>query len=122
MTTSRLRPRALGLAALTVIADLEAAGLNKGEAFVESVFKSMRPYGGVAYVRIGDESERMALTALLAEADLPGLKVAHGDDHVLLTREGPLPGSADWTHQYGDIANTAKSDDRLVRPSLGLLS
>lgn len=109
------------LAALTIIADLEAAGLNKGEAFVKSVFKSMRPYGGVAYVRIGNESERMALTVLLAEADLPGLKVAHGDDHVLLTREGPLPGSADWTHQYGDIANTAKSDDRLVRPPLGLL-
>ena len=40
---------------------------------------------------------------------------------VVVTREGPLPGSAPWTHLYGDIANTVKSDDSLVKLPLGIL-
>ncbi|MFH1739215.1 MAG: malectin domain-containing carbohydrate-binding protein, partial [bacterium] len=40
---------------------------------------------------------------------------------VLLKREGPLPGSAEWTHQYGDVGNTVFSKDKLVKPPLGLL-
>jgi hypothetical protein len=39
----------------------------------------------------------------------------------MMTREGPLPGSADWTHQYGDSTNTVMSADRLVKAPLGLL-
>ena len=40
---------------------------------------------------------------------------------MIVRREGALPGSADWTHQYGDIANTIKSDDRRVKLPLGVL-
>ena len=40
---------------------------------------------------------------------------------VLVVREGPLDGAADWTHQYGDIANTVKSNDRRVKLPLGVL-
>ena len=32
-----------------------------------------------------------------------------------------MPGSANWTHNYGNISNTAKSDDKLVKLPLGLL-
>jgi PAS domain S-box-containing protein len=42
-------------------------------------------------------------------------------EYLLLIRDGPLPGAADWTHQYGDIANTVKSDDELVKLPLGIL-
>ncbi|UCF38026.1 MAG: PQQ-binding-like beta-propeller repeat protein [Acidobacteriota bacterium] len=48
-----------------------------------------------------------------------GLLTTQG--HVLLVREGALPGSGDWTHQYGDAANTVKSDDQLVKLPLGVL-
>lgn len=34
---------------------------------------------------------------------------------------GPLTGAGSWTHQYGEPGNTACSDDRLVRGSLGVL-
>ncbi|MCX7806194.1 MAG: malectin domain-containing carbohydrate-binding protein, partial [Planctomycetota bacterium] len=40
---------------------------------------------------------------------------------TILRRVGPLPGSAPWTHQYGDAANSLKSDDFLVRLPLGIL-
>jgi len=43
------------------------------------------------------------------------------EGYLLLIREGSLPGAADWTHQYGDIANTVKSDDELVKLPLGIL-
>ena len=40
---------------------------------------------------------------------------------ALLRRVGPLPGSANWTHQYADAANTCVSKDTRVKLPLGLL-
>ena len=34
---------------------------------------------------------------------------------------GALPGSADWTHEYGDASNTLMSQDELVKAPLGVL-
>ncbi len=42
-------------------------------------------------------------------------------DCVLVRRPGSLLGSANWTHQYGDVANTIKSNDRRVKLPLGVL-
>jgi outer membrane protein assembly factor BamB len=39
----------------------------------------------------------------------------------VLTRAGPLPGAADWSHLGADAANSGASDDRFVRAPLGLL-
>ena len=55
------------------------------------------------------------------ESKLLGLKTVVDEDFQLLIREGPLPGAGEWTHNYGNIANTAKSDDKLVKLPLGLL-
>ena len=49
------------------------------------------------------------------------LKPSSASPALLLTRAGPLPNAADWTHQYGDIGNTVKSDDARVKAPLGLL-
>ncbi len=62
---------------------------------------------------------------MLAEA-FNGLKhdgevVALKNGSVLITRDGALAGTASWTHNYGDIANTVKSDDELVKAPLGIL-
>jgi len=40
---------------------------------------------------------------------------------MLISRTGALEGAADWTHNYGDIANTIKSDDQAVKAPLGIL-
>ena len=84
------------------------------------LLESLRPYGGKAWIGNGGE----AVTGLLKKSAGPELKlVIHSRlaDQVVLSREGPLPGAAAWTHQYGNPANTVKSDDKLVKLPLGLL-
>ncbi|MDP6047385.1 MAG: PQQ-binding-like beta-propeller repeat protein, partial [Phycisphaerae bacterium] len=59
--------------------------------------EALRPYGGVLCIAAG------------------------GDDmNVVLKREGSLPSSGSWTHQYGDSARSVVSKDKLELP-LGLL-
>jgi len=87
---------------------------------LRGLYESVRPYGGVLWVAAsGEESQRLA--AQLRAARMPNAKVLATPDGVLAVRQGPLPGSAPWTHTYGDIANTVKSNDRRVRLPLGLL-
>ena len=57
----------------------------------------------------------------LANLDLVGAKLQNDKGLSTICREGPLPGASPWTHNYGDIANTVKSDDRLVKAPLGIL-
>jgi outer membrane protein assembly factor BamB len=59
--------------------------------------------------------------AIGAEATLAQGRVRETDSWVLLTRDGPLPGSADWTLENADPANTRVSKDRVVKAPLGLL-
>lgn len=39
----------------------------------------------------------------------------------LVLRRGKLPGAGQWSHQYGNVANTSLSDDLRVRDGLGVL-
>ncbi|MBV6501160.1 MAG: Outer membrane protein assembly factor BamB [Prosthecobacter sp.] len=77
-----------------------------------AAFASVRPYGGVLVCPAEGAPDVAALAEAKAE-ELGGWR--------LFIREGALPGAADWTHQYGDIANTVKSDDSRVRAPLGVL-
>ena len=84
------------LADLIVSENIKTAGLGSDDIFSKQIFNSLRPYGGTACFDTGH-------------------------DLTLLKRDGSLPGSADWTGQYGDIANTVCSKDKLVKAPLGLL-
>lgn len=77
---------------------------------VAAAYTSVRPYGGILFCR-----EAVQTTGL------EKARVEMIDGRHLIIREGALPGAADWTHQYGDIGNTVKSDDRRVRAPLGVL-
>lgn len=80
-------------------------------ATLSKVYESVRPYGGslwVAGVRVNT-------------AGLPGAKTQVVGNAVRVVREGALPGAADWTHQYGDVANSVKSDDRALKLPAGVL-
>jgi outer membrane protein assembly factor BamB len=110
------------LASLMVSEDPTAAGIDWQPAFLKRAFASLRPYGGVAclpssvapaggVVGVGQDGD-----TALAQA-----KVRAAGDWILLSREGPLPGSADWTHENADAANTRVSKDQVVKAPLGLL-
>ena len=108
------------LASLVVSEDLESAGFGRGADFLRAIFATLRPYGGMfRFEAPADESRDFARRVL--DARLAGASVEHEDGATYLVREGPLAGSADWTHQYADVANTAVSKDSRVRLPLGLL-
>ncbi len=117
ITTMQLPPY---MANLIVSEDLEAAGLHKGSTFMERVFNSLRPYGGTTCFSI-PQSEHVDFFTQAINSKLPGCSITSSDGFISLTRNGPLPDSADWTHQYGDSANTVMSKDKQVKAPLGLL-
>ncbi|MCK5849636.1 MAG: PQQ-binding-like beta-propeller repeat protein [Kiritimatiellae bacterium] len=80
-------------------------------------FRSLRPYGGVACV----QGSKVAVAGWVKKAKIQNTKIEQVGKLVLVRREGALPGSAPWTHQYADSGNTVSSKDDLVRAPLGLL-
>ncbi len=91
------------------------------EREITAVYQSLRPYGGTLCIPAAEESDAASLVERLNALALPRAEVATDEGWVFLTRNGPLEGAGTWTHQYGDITNTVKSDDTRVRLPLGLL-
>ncbi|NQU20232.1 MAG: PQQ-binding-like beta-propeller repeat protein [Candidatus Nealsonbacteria bacterium] len=103
-------------------AGFDAAAENGGaELFLRNLFYSVRPYGGVAWLPTANPQQKDALVAFARKYAASGVKITRAGVHYLLRRQGPLPGSAPWTHLYGNVAATVKSDDRLVKAPLGVL-
>jgi outer membrane protein assembly factor BamB len=117
ITTMQLPPY---MANLIVSEDLQAAGFHKGSAFIERVFHSLRPYGGVAFFSI-PQGKHVDFFTQAVDLKLSRCTITSSDGFITLTRTGPLPDSADWTHQYADSANTVMSRDKRVKSPLGLL-
>lgn len=75
------------------------------------------PDSAPAAEKVTDERLRSWLTDLnLASADAISLD----DGYATLTR-GKLPGTGDWSHQYGNVANTSTSNDYRVKGGMGVL-
>ena len=79
-----------------------------------TMYRSVRPYGGTLWIPSASDG---GLDSAADAAELARAKVSSRT----ITRVGSLEGAAPWTHLYGDIANTVKSNDRLVKAPLGLL-
>jgi outer membrane protein assembly factor BamB len=107
------------LASLAIVEAAEAAERLQ-PAFVVSVFETLRPFGGVACLPIPAEKTN-DLAAALEPHKLIGADWNGAGEMTLLARVGPLPDSADWTHEHADAANTRVSKDKRVKAPLGLL-
>ncbi len=117
ITTLQLPPY---MANLIVIEDLKTTGFTKGSNFEKHLYRSLRPYGGAACFLI-PQRKHIPIFRRTTKLKLPGCKITSTNDFITLTRSGPLPDSADWTHQYGDSSNTVMSKDKSVKAPLGLL-
>jgi outer membrane protein assembly factor BamB len=95
-------------------------GVAEDRDQLKAAYASVRPYGGVLCLAHG---EGLASTwgRRLEVAGLEGAVFEPFELGTRVVRAGALPGAADWTHQYGDIGNTVKSDDKRVRAPLGVL-
>ena len=87
---------------------------------LRAMYRSVRPYGGALWIpaSAGDAAKTLAI---VDRKQLIKARTTTYPEGIMVTRVGPLQGSADWTHQYGDIANTVKSNDRRVKLPLGVL-
>ena len=101
------------MASLTVVNEPD-------ESHMENIIRSMRPYGGKAWLNAAAR-QKGSFAQAVDRARANGIGIASAGESIVLTREGPLAGAAQWTHQYGNIANTVKSDDELVKLPLGVL-
>ncbi len=87
---------------------------------LKSLYQSVRPYGGALWLS-ASSGKSQHLVKLVERQELENAQTIVYDEGVLVVRVGPLAGAADWTHQYGDIANTVKSNDQRVKLPLGVL-
>ena len=100
------------------VSPAQSPQLAANPALLAKVYESVRPYGGVLGLMTNDETK---LAAEVRAAGLVNAQVETVSGCVIVQRVGSLPGSGFWTHQYGNMANTIKSDDQLVKLPLGLL-
>ncbi|MEZ6045603.1 MAG: PQQ-binding-like beta-propeller repeat protein [Planctomycetaceae bacterium] len=115
------------LSSMTIINDPAAAGYEDSQTgeveLIEQLFEGLRPYGGKIWVT--DSSDQQSVLTSLKTRQLQGGLVNAQfdsiDSSLVVAREGQLQGAGTWTHQYGNIHNTVKSDDNLVKLPMGLL-
>jgi hypothetical protein len=98
------------LARLIVCEDPSSTGLGQDEKSIAELFRALRPYGGAACLGFS-ESQHAGLAAGCAK--LAGLRCRREGGFSVLVREGPLPGSSDFTG--------AENFDQAVAAPLGLL-
>ena len=89
---------------------------SKTNSTLQSIYNSVRPYGGILCL-----DNKAAQLQKEAEA-LPNARILEKKkDRLIVKKEGALPGTSDWSHQYADAGQSVVSRDNMVKPPLGLL-
>ena len=105
------------ISSLVVAPDPEAAGLTADAATFEWVYERLRPYDGQAYLWL--DPNDAGVRAALDEFEPENGAVETDERSLALVREGPLPDTGQWTHQYADSAQSVLSPDKRVRSPFG---
>jgi outer membrane protein assembly factor BamB len=108
------------IANAVVIGEHMAKRLLSSKAELKAAFESVRPYGS-SLIMLQDGQPAETVAASIERVGLENAAVSTVTNRIIINRVGALTGAADWTHQYGDIANTVKSDDSRVKLPLGVL-
>jgi outer membrane protein assembly factor BamB len=107
------------LTSLQVCEDVRAIGLLPGPEFLVPAYRTLRPYGGTLCFFNAEQGRELSARASAFGLEKASYRLV--DEFTLLTRDGGLPGAANWTHEHADSANTRVSRDKLVKAPLGLL-
>ena len=108
------------MASLITSGDIRSSGLDDPSNFARQAYACLRPYGGAACFAM-TPAQHEALTTGMKGQTLPNMELQRSEQLTTLVRVGALPDTADWTHEYGDPANTLMSRDKLVKAPLGIL-
>jgi len=91
-----------------------------GKTTAKKFLNLLRPYTGVSCLEL-PVAEQATFEKWGNSASLQELKISRAEKHAVLHRTGPPLGSAPWTHESADAARSYCSDDRTVKPPLGIL-
>lgn len=116
---SKFPPLPKYFSSLTLVTDPFYIG-HGNKDILEQIYETTRPYGGKIVLNF-KRKERNRLMKGFGSLNLPGLVTLNENGIAMISRSGPLPGASPWTHNNGNIANTIKSNDQLVRAPLGIL-
>ena len=112
------------IASAIVVGSRTVGSIVDNRTYIQRAYDGLRPYGGRMLI-LHDSADTKVLARSVEKAALENVKITRMESAYLsgtiATRVGPLTGSGDWTHQYGDISNTVKSDDSRVKLPLGVL-
>ncbi len=108
------------MARLVVSEDPASIGITADAATVKRLLAVLRPYGGTACLALS-QAQHEEFVQRVKEARLPRAVVKRVGPWSLLTRQGPLPGAANWTHERCDAAATLCAPDTAIEPPLGML-
>ncbi|NQU23434.1 MAG: PQQ-binding-like beta-propeller repeat protein [Candidatus Nealsonbacteria bacterium] len=108
------------LASLIVSEDPAAVADSFDRAFARRVIHPLRPYGGTACLTM-PATHRDALAKEIVALNVPSVEVQQTDTAIVLSRTGPLPGAADYSHDGADAGNSGAPNDRFLKPPLSLL-
>lgn len=87
---------------------------------IRELFQILRPYGGTCCIPTDDQQHQTIARTASALA-LPNGSVLRDGNWTMIRREGALPDSGVWSHQYGDATNSVVSADARVKPPFGVL-
>ena len=99
----------------------ESISEGKVSSRLSHATRHLKPNGGVIWLGTDTEALHKRGQLLLEEAAIDDHgKIVRAENDLIIQRDA-LPGSGDWSHQYGDSANTAVSRDTRVTGDLGVL-
>ncbi len=107
-------------ASLVVNDGTSLADLRSGSRLGEAVLRILRPFDGVAHLRLPDVA-RSELVSWFDAAERPDARLVSRDGVSVLEKVDAPPGSAPWKREYGNEGNTLMSRDSLVKAPLGVL-
>ncbi len=108
--------------ATVLVGDGDGSSAIDWQAQLAEVYDMLRPFGGQAILNLGEAAMKDSdLQDALRQFSPPNGRVVPHADRLVLARDGAIPNTDDWTHQYSDSANTVFSKDDAVRLPLGIL-
>jgi len=100
---------------------------GKSGVDVAKISRHLKPAGGIlCFGQSKTKDASLAQSTVKNAISSDGLSaeevsVLEGTNGLGLLKRGPLPGAGNWSHQYGNPANTAISDEKRVKGGLGVL-
>ena len=105
------------MASLILSGDPDVVARAGNAVVAKSLYRALRPYGGTVCLEVPAAAQQAAVRKAFA-SELPGATHRQQGNLILVSRQGALRGTADWSHAGANAANTGASEDRRVKGPL----